>query len=241
MKRSFLVLVTIFISGFFFSSEAGFSFKKAEVYPLYRLPDKDITIEWSTPSSDGITISYGGKQVTKDSEGKYVLPSSEISSMPETFEIMLKVNSKDGDEKIFEIQTFNEPREIKLQADQDGFSEKYLIKFSAEEWDSNLVIQKIELDIPQKYYIRKTPTSIEYIEIYTKWEYYNDSRNISGYLRWDNQYESKHDLPAAPKGIWTFRLWNYPWHHQMDEIQPSYLDPEVIFTIGAKQDSTISN
>jgi len=247
MKRSIIVIFSILVFSTFLSANTnifsiidGSNFNNVKVYPQYRLPNKDLTIEWSTPSTGGVIISYGDNKITEASEGQLVIPASKLSTMPETFEIELKVNSYNGEEKRIKIETFYEPRKIKMAIKQGGYNDKYLINFNNQEWDKDLVIQNIELDSPKSYYIQKTSLSIEYREIYTKWEYYNKAQNISGYLNWKNQYESTGGLPAAPKGTWTFRFWNYPWMFDEDEIQPTYLNPDIIFTIGAKQDSTIS-
>ncbi|MGD8781287.1 MAG: hypothetical protein PVH88_20270 [Ignavibacteria bacterium] len=244
MKCSFIILFILFISGSFLAAETGSNsknnnsdFKEVQVYPLYRLPDKDVTIEWSTPSPDGIKIIYGDKEIIQGPEGKFIIPDSELSLMPESFEIKVIVNSKDGEERKIVVETFDKPRKIKRTIDQEGFTERFVINFPEKEWDNDLVIRKIELDSPKSYYLGNLSVGTEFREVYTKWEYYNKSRKVGGYLLWDNNYKSDRGFPASPKGIWTFRLWNYPWNRPYVDVRPVHLYPDIIFTIGGKEDN----
>ena len=238
MKRSMLVLYMIILSCtvLFAGSDSNTGadnavFKEAEVYPLYRLPDKDITVVWSTPSPEGIKIIYGDKEISQGPEGKYIIPASELTSMPESFTIKLKVNSKDGEEQTMKIETFDKTRTITKTGEQFGATERYTITFPEKEWDSDLRIEKIELHEPQSYYCGRPA-----IETRTKWEYYKENdKKVDGFLRWDNEYKSDQGLPAAASGAWTFRLWNFFAGHYCADLQPFDLSPEVFFTIGSNK------
>ena len=243
MKRSFRILTFLFLFCFSFVSALSSSletksdsFSKISIYPIYRLPDKDITVEWSTTSTAGISISYGDTLITEGSEGEYTIPAALLALMPESFEIKVKVNTKDGEEKKVKIETFLEPKTIKLSARQRGVSDQYTLKFDDKEWDSRLVIQEVELDYPKKYYCGNLDVDMQFREIDTKWEYYNETRESSGYLDWNSMYKSKRGFPVMACGsMWTFKFWNYPWHERCRDIRPYEFDPDIIFTIGAKE------
>jgi hypothetical protein len=239
MKRSFFTLfvVAVLSVSVVHASPSGDSgFTDVSVSPLYRLPDRDITVKWSTASRKGISIVYGDTLIALGSEGKYIIPASELSSMPESFYIRVIVNSKDGEKKKVKIQTFTKPRKITMSGKQEGFTERFIVNFNSEEWDSNLVIQEVELDYPQVYFLGQPFPNRRSREIFTKWEYYNSTRENSGYLRLDNQYESTRGFPAPAKGVWTFFLWNYPWHAGVRDYWPNEMSPDVIFTIGSKEE-----
>ena len=208
MKKSLIAICLIFIAGILSSMSttpppSGANFKYFVVNPLFRCPNTDVRISYSTSPDTEVIIKFGDQTETAPGHGDYVIPANIINSFGDELDVSVTINAENGESKNVTIKTLLRATKIirsglRLADNENRFE----IEMPDEAWDDNIYVNKLELVSP-KYYT--CMGSLDEHDI--NWQY-DKGIYVSGYLTKDNGFANSLSPDVQAQGSWFYTFQN---------------------------------
>lgn len=208
MKRSIFAVCLIIFAGIISGMTTpppppGANFKTFVVNPLFRCPNTDVRISYSTSPDTEVIITFGGQSVTAPGHGDYVIPADTINDLGDEVTVNVKINAQNGESRNPTIKTLLRATKIirtglRLTDNQYRFE----IEMPDEAWDDNIYINRLELISPRFYTCTGSTT-----EHKINWQY-DKGIYVSGYLTKDNGFAISLSPEVQAQGSWFYTFQN---------------------------------
>jgi len=202
------------------------NFKELKVAPLFRCPDTDVRVHWSTSPPHDIKIILENHERLQGPEGDFAIPADDVNRLPSDSTITFKIDVAGGEEQKKAIHTFHEVEQVERTGLPIEGTSRFKVDLPEEVWDPKLEIRRVTLVSPRSYTCNQ-PNG----ETTALWQY-DKTALVSGILTRDNAFLSTSGLPAPAAGVWFFTLQNFPQDQTCPGAKSLSLNPTISFTIG---------